>query len=111
MAFVERKVQQYGGLAIAVAALAPPGFPFTAFIVASAALQFPLRKMLAIVASCRLVRFLVVGWLALIYGSRIVEMAKSPAFQTFLIVLIAVSTAGSILSIWGWIKKGRTVPA
>jgi membrane protein YqaA with SNARE-associated domain len=108
VAFVERKVKQYGGLAIALAALAPPGFPFTAFIVASAALQFPLRKMLAIIASCRLMRFLVVGWLARIYGSRIIEMAKSPAFETFLIVLIVVSTAGSIFSIWGWIKKGRT---
>ena len=107
IAFVERKVQQYGGLAIAVATLAPPGFPFTAFIVAAAALQFPLGKMLAIVASCRLVRFLVVGWLALYYGSRIMDMAKAPAFQIFLTVLIAVSIAGSIFSIWGWVRKGR----
>ncbi len=107
VAFVERKVKQYGGLAIAAAALAPPGFPFTAFIVASAALQFPLRKMLAIIASCRLVRYLLVGYLALVYGRRILEMAKSPAVETFLVALIVVSVAGSVFSIWGWVKKGR----
>ena len=108
VAFVERKVKQYGGLAIAVAALAPPGFPFTAFIVASAALQFPLPKMLAIIASCRLVRYLLVGYLALVYGRRIIEMAKSPAVETFLVVLIIVSVAGSVFSIWGWVRKGRS---
>ena len=108
VAFVERKVKQYGGLALAAAALAPPGFPFTAFILAAAALQFPLRKMLAIIASCRLVRYLLVGYLARVYGRRILEMAKSPAVETFLVVLIIVSVAGSVFSIWGWVKKGRS---
>ena len=98
-------MKQYGGLALAVAALAPPGFPFTAFIVVPSALQFPLGKMLAIIGPCRLVRFLVAGWLALVYGKRIVEMAKSPILQTFLMALIVVSIAGSVFSISGWIKK------
>ncbi len=108
VAYVERQMKKYGGLAIGVAALAPPGFPFTAFIVTSAALQYPLKKMLAIIAACRLVRFLVEGGLALVYGRRIIEMAKSPVLQTFLIALVAVSIAGSVFSVWGWVKKGRT---
>ena len=109
IAYVERQVKKYGGLAIGGAALAPPGFPFTAFIVVSAALQYPLKRMLLVIAACRLVRFLVEGWLALVYERRIIEMAKSPLLQTFLIALVAVSIAGSVFSVWGWVKKGRTV--
>jgi membrane protein YqaA with SNARE-associated domain len=108
VAYVERQVKKYGGLAIGVAALAPPGFPFTAFIVVPAALQYPLKRMLAIIGACRLVRFLVDGWLALIYGPRILEMAKSPVLQRLLIALIVVSIAGSAISIRSWIKQART---
>jgi len=106
--YVERQMKKYGGLAIGVAALAPPGFPFTAFIVVSAALQYPLKRMVAIVGACRLVRFLVEGFLALIYGHRIIAMAKSPGLQVFLILLIVVSIAASVFSVWGWVRKGRT---
>ena len=107
VAYVEEKVKKYGGWAIAVATLAPPGFPFTPFIVVPAALQYPLKRMAAIVAGCRLVRFLIEGWLALVYGRQILGMAKSPAVQTGVIVLVVVSLVGSVISIWGWIKRGR----
>jgi membrane protein YqaA with SNARE-associated domain len=105
--YVERQMKKYGGLAIAFAALAPPGFPFTAFIVASAALQYPLKRMLAIIAAFRLLRFVVEGWLALVYGRRIIAMAKSPLLQTFLIALVAVSIAASVFSVWRWVSEGR----
>jgi membrane protein YqaA with SNARE-associated domain len=105
--YVERKVEKYGGLAIAFAALAPPGFPFTPFIVVSAALQYPLPKMLAIIALCRLVRYFVEGRLAIVYGRRILQMANSPTVHGFILALVVVSIAASAFSIWGWIKKGR----
>jgi hypothetical protein len=100
-------VKKYGGFALAVAALAPPGFPFTPFIIASAALQYPARRMLLIVAVCRLARFFAEGWLALVYGRRIIGMARSPHMQTFLIALVAVSIAASVFSVWGWVRKGN----
>ena len=108
LAFVKRKVEQYGGWAIAVATLAPPGFPFTPFIVVSAALQYPRTRMLLIVAACRVVRFLVAGWLAIRYGRRIIEMAKSPTLQHFVLALVIVSLVGSAFSIWGWIRQARS---
>jgi membrane protein YqaA with SNARE-associated domain len=107
IAYVERKVEKYGGLAIGIAALAPPGFPFTPFIVVPAALQYPRNKMLLIIAGCRLVRFLVEGWLALIYGRRLIQLANSPWLQHGLLVLAAISRIGSVFSIWGWVQKGR----
>jgi membrane protein YqaA with SNARE-associated domain len=106
--FVERKIAQYGGLAIGVAALAPPGFPFTPFIVVPAALQYPLKRMASIIFVCRLVRFLLEGWLALIYGRSLLRLADSSALQTFVLVLVAISVVGSIISVWGWIQKGRS---
>ncbi|MEP6716645.1 MAG: hypothetical protein ABJC09_13830 [Terriglobia bacterium] len=107
VAYVESKVASYGGLAIAFAALAPPGFPFTLFIVVSAALQYPRLKMVAIVMGCRLLRFSIEAWLAIVYGTRILQMAKSPAIQKGIIGLVLISTVGSAFSIWNWVKRGR----
>jgi undecaprenyl-diphosphatase len=107
ISYVERKVDKYGGWAIALAALAPPPFPFTPFIIVSAALQYPRMKMLGVVAGCRAIRFGVEGWLALIYGRRILTWAKSPALEWGIGALVVISVMGSGLSIWNWLKKAR----
>ena len=103
--FVEKKVEKYGSAAIALAALAPPPFPFTPFIVVSAALQFPLKKMLGIIFLCRAIRFSIEGWLAVIYGRRILAIANSSWLQNAIIALVAISIAGSVFSVVGWIRK------
>jgi len=106
--YVERKVKEHGGVAIAIAALMPPPFPFTPFVIVAGAMQYPRRKMLLIVSACRVVRFGVEGALALLYGRRIISMAKSPYVQGFIIVLVVISMLGSAWSIYGWIRKSRT---
>ena len=107
IAYVERKVKERGGVAIAAAALMPPPFPFTGFIIVAAALQYPLKRMLAIIAASRAVRFFIDGVLALIFGRRIIEMAKAPWVKGFIIALVIISIAGSAYSIFGWLRKGR----
>jgi membrane protein YqaA with SNARE-associated domain len=107
LAYVERKVNENAGIAIATASLMPPPFPFTTFIVVAAALQYPLRKMLPIVAGSRALRFVIEGALALIYGRRIIQMARLPAVQDFVIALVAISIAGSVYSVWSWIRSSR----
>lgn len=106
--YVEGKVEKYGGLAIGVAALAPPGFPFTPFIVVPAVLHYPLKKMAAIIFACRLVRFVGEGLLARVYGRHLLQMAKSPVVEEFMTGLIVISLVGSAVSIWGWVQKGRS---
>jgi membrane protein YqaA with SNARE-associated domain len=108
IAYVERKVQEHGGIAIATAALMPPPFPFTPFIIVAGALQYPRKKMLAIIAGCRGLRFVIDGSLALIFGRRIIRMAQSPYVQGFIIALVVISMVGSALSIYNWIQKSRT---
>ena len=107
-AYVERKVKEHGGIAIAVASLMPPPFPFTPFIIVAGALQYPRKKMLAIIAACRGLRFVVEGSLALIYGRRIIAMAESPYVQGFIIALVAISMVGSAWSIYNWVRKSRS---
>lgn len=106
-AYVERKVREHGGIALAIAALMPPPFPFTLFVIAAAALQYPRKKMLPIIAGSRGLRFAIDGVLALIFGRRIIRMAKAPGFETFILVLVAVSIVGSVVSVWSWIRKSR----
>jgi membrane protein YqaA with SNARE-associated domain len=106
--YIERKVREQGGIAIATAALMPPPFPFTPFIIVAGALQYPRRKMLLIIAASRGLRFAIEGSLALIYGRRIIGMAQQPYVQDFILALVVISMAGSAWSIYSWVKKSRT---
>ena len=105
IAYIERKIKKSGGIALAVAALMPPPFPFTPFVIVAAALQYPRGKMLRIIAGCRLVRFTVDSSLALVYGRQIVGLAQSPRVQHFIAGLVVVSLAGSAYSIFNWAQR------
>jgi membrane protein YqaA with SNARE-associated domain len=107
MAYIERKVKERGGFAIATAALMPPPFPFTPFIMVAAALQYPLGRMLAIIAVCRGLRFTIEAWLAVVYGRRIIGLAQTPWVQNFILAVVGISTIGSTVSIVNWVKKSR----
>jgi len=102
---VHDKIGQNAGRALAVASLAPPPFPFTPFVMAAAALQYSRTRLLGIIGATRLIRFIVVGMLALQFGRRILKWAENPVVQGLLVGLIAVCIIGSIVSVYGWIKS------
>lgn len=108
---VREKVGKNAGQAMALASLAPPPFPFTAFVMAAAALQYSRSRLLSIIAVTRMIRFLIVGALALRFGQSILRWAKIPIVQGLLIGLIVVCIVGSILSVYGWIKQTKRPPA
>jgi len=105
--YVKRKVSGRAGWALVVASIAPPPFPFTPFIMAAAALQYPRRRLLAVVGAARMVRFTAIGVLALLFGRRILQWAENPVLQGFLVGLIVLCTVGSVISVYGWIKRSR----
>jgi membrane protein YqaA with SNARE-associated domain len=109
--YLKQRIRRRAGWAISFAALMPPPFPFTPFIVVAAALQYPRRRLLAVVAASRLVRFSVAGALAIVFGRRILQMAESPALQYGVVALVLVSVAGSAFSIYSWIKRSKHKPA
>jgi membrane protein YqaA with SNARE-associated domain len=105
--YVRKKVEKNAAWALIVASIAPPPFPFTPFVMAAAALQYPRHKMLELVGVARMVRFTVLGILALEFGKRILSWAESGTVQGVLVGLIVLCTIGSVISVVGWIKRSR----
>jgi membrane protein YqaA with SNARE-associated domain len=105
--YLKRKICKRAGWAIALASLMPPPFPFTPFVVVASALQYPRRRLLAVVAASRLIRFSIGGTLAIIFGRRILQMAESPVLQYAVVSLVLLSVAGSAVSIYSWVKRSK----
>jgi len=105
--YLKRKIGQRGALALVVACLAPPPFPFTMVVGVNSALGYPRRKLLLLVAVSRAVRFLVLGALAIRFGRVIIRWANSAAFKNVMIAFTLVCLAGSAYSIYQWIRKAR----
>lgn len=105
--YVKRKVEHNAAWALVLASVAPPPFPFTPFVMAAAALQYPRLRMLAIVGASRLARFTILGVLALRFGRRILLWAQNGIVQGVLVGLIVVCTVGSVISVIGWIRRSR----
>ncbi len=107
IAYLKQKVERNAAWALVVASIAPPPFPFTPFIMAAAALQYPRKKLLIVTSAARMVRFSAIGALALFFGKRILGWAKNPVVQDVLIGLIVLCIVGSVVSVVGWVKRSR----
>jgi membrane protein YqaA with SNARE-associated domain len=98
--YIQSRVKKSAGVALAVAAVAPPGFPYTPVIIVAAALQYPRARLHIIVAIFRLVRFILEGLLAIQFGPRILKIAELPVVQHTILAIVAVSIAGSAWSLY-----------
>jgi membrane protein YqaA with SNARE-associated domain len=107
--YVKRKVTGNAAWALVIASIAPPPFPFTPFVMAASALQYPRKRLLAVTGAARMLRFTALGILAYFYGKRILKWADSDVVQWILIGLVVLCTIGSIVSVVGWIKRSRKV--
>jgi membrane protein YqaA with SNARE-associated domain len=105
--FVKRRVRKNAAWAIAFASLMPPPFPFTPFIAAASAFQYPTRKLLSVIAIARFARFSILGLLAIAFGQGILDLANSSTVRTGILVLTAICVIGSGFSIAAWIKRSR----
>src|SRR5581483_3217148 len=106
---VKVRVKKSAGWALAVASLMPPPFPFTPFVMAAAALQFPRKRLLVVIGATRMVRFTAEGLLAVQFGPRILRWARAPEVTCIIGALIVVSVVGSALSIYRWLRSSRHV--
>jgi membrane protein YqaA with SNARE-associated domain len=109
--FVEARVRKNAGWALGFAALMPPPFPFTPFVIAAAALEYPRKKLLTVIVITRFLRFSIEGILAIVFGRRIIAWASTSAFEYAVVFLVAVAILASVLSVYNWMKKGpKAVP-
>jgi membrane protein YqaA with SNARE-associated domain len=105
--YVKARVREDAAWAVGFASLMPPPFPFTAFIAAAAALGYPRRKLLTVVGITRLVRFLAEGLLAIVFGTRILQLARLPIVQHAVVALIVISVGASAVSLSKWVRRSR----
>jgi membrane protein YqaA with SNARE-associated domain len=106
--YVKQRMEKNAAKALAFASLMPPPFPFTPFVAATSALQYPRRKFLSVIGVARLVRFSIEGALAIFVGKRLLKVAAhSSAFEYVIGLLIGVCVLGSVLSVYRWISQSR----
>lgn len=105
--YVKGKVEKNARMALVLACVMPPPFPFTGFVAAAAAFQYPRKKLLATCAIARFARFLVLGLLAIAFGRHILRLAKAPGVQIGIVALAVISVVGSVLSVVSWVKRSR----
>jgi membrane protein YqaA with SNARE-associated domain len=103
--YVEKKAENRAAAALLVATLAPPPFPFTPVIAAVSMLHYPRGKMLGVIACGRVVRFTVIGLLAIRLGRRLLRITQTPVFEWCMAGFIALCVIGSAISIYNWIRS------
>ena len=54
--YLKKRIEERGAVAVGVASLAPPPFPFTVVIAATSAFQYPRARLLAVVFAARIIR-------------------------------------------------------
>jgi membrane protein YqaA with SNARE-associated domain len=108
---LKKRIGKRSGLAVFVAGLAPPPFPFTTAIAAVSALGYPFWKLLLANFLARGLRFAVLSYLAFRFGTHILRIAKSAPFQWSMIGFIVLCLIATGFSIWHWVGKTRKQPA
>lgn len=101
------RIGNRAGPAIAIAALAPPPFPFTMVIAAAAAIDYPIWRILIINFLARALRFAILAILAIRFGHAVLRIARSQPFEWAMTIFILLCIAASVYSIWHWLRKTR----
>ncbi|HEX3892897.1 MAG TPA: VTT domain-containing protein [Terracidiphilus sp.] len=109
---VQKRVGRHAGLAIAIGGLAPPPFPFTTVIAGTAALGYPIWRILVVNFFARLARFTLLAMLAMRFGKEVLRVSQSAPFEWTMAVFITLCAVASGFSIVQWIRKpGASHPA
>ncbi len=104
LGYLKQQMKQHAAVALVVSCVAPPPFPFGALIAVASAFQYPRSRLLILVFVARTVRFSLVGWAAIYFGRRILQIAKSDEFLWLMGGFIAFCIIGSIVSVIHWIR-------
>jgi membrane protein YqaA with SNARE-associated domain len=99
--------EHHAGLAILVAGLAPPPFPFTTVIAVAGALEYPMWRIGALNFLARGVRFTVLSLLAIRYGHLVLHVARSHHFEWSMVAFLVLCLVASAFSLARWFRKNR----
>jgi membrane protein YqaA with SNARE-associated domain len=105
--FLKRKMTANASIPILLACIAPPPFPFTPVIATASAFNYPRIRLLLVVFFGRVIRFTIVGFLAIRFGPALLRLAQTTAFFGVMIAIIVISAIGSGFSIWRWVRQSK----
>jgi membrane protein YqaA with SNARE-associated domain len=108
------RVQKEGAVAVAFAALMPPPFPLTPFVLTCGALEVDRWTFLGTFATMRLIRFGGEAALARVYGRAVLRIIEADSFQMVIIgfiVIAIIGTTGSGIMLWRSTRQPRLTPA
>jgi membrane protein YqaA with SNARE-associated domain len=108
---LKKRIGSRSGVAVAVAGLAPPPFPFTTVIAAVSALQYPMWKTLVINFLSRGTRFAILAVLAFKFGRQVIRIANSAPFKWPMVGFVVLCFIASGFSIAHWMRKPQGRPA
>jgi membrane protein YqaA with SNARE-associated domain len=109
-----RRVQKQGAFAMALAALLPPPFPLTPFVLTCGALEIDRWIFFSIFGLMRLMRFGGEAALARVYGRGVLRVIESELFQMVAGGFIIIAVAGTLISailLWRNVRRPRLRPA
>lgn len=104
---MQKTVGTKGPVLLAIPALIPPPFPFSAFVLGAGALEVPQTPFLLMLTAMRFVRFLAEGIAALYFGRRIVRWLQTPGFHLFIEILMGLAILASAFSIYKLVRTTR----
>lgn len=98
-------------LAVFLPAMLPPPIPLWPFLLAAGALGTSWKRFLAAFGAGRLLRYTLDGWLAVMYGRRIIQLWSKTLDQWSGVILgcfIGITVAGAAYGVWQFRRKTRT---
>ena len=100
--------ERWGFAAIAIPALLPPPMPMVPFLLAAGALQYPVRKFLLALTLGRISRYMLLAYLAALYGRQIIAFIAAHGHPVVVaILLLLVATAAGLYYFWGGRKRRK----
>jgi membrane protein YqaA with SNARE-associated domain len=104
-------VQKAGAGRLAAAAVLPPPFPLTPFVLTCGALDLDRRRFFLVFGLMRLIRFSAVALLARQYGDRVRQILESQELQTGVIVVVLIAITAMIASAVMLFRRTRPLTA
>ena len=108
------RVKKRGAAALAAAAILPPPFPLTPFVLTCGALEVNRWIFFGTFTVMRLIRFGTEAVLARVYGRGVLRVLESQAFQAVIAVFIVLAVVGTTVSavlLWRRTRRPRLRPA
>ncbi len=107
---IYQRFEKHGFWSLFIPALLPPPVPYSPFLIAAGALQYPRTKFFLAVGLARTIRYGALAYLGSIYSKQIFGFFQKyykPLFWT----LIAIAVVGGVAAlIWTWKRKRQGKP-